>query len=370
VRITGKFPLLLAALSVLLCSCAEVAYYWQAAGGQLEILRKRRPIEDVLADPAVAAGVKAKLSLVVAAQAFAAEALALPRAGAYRHYADLGRPYVSWLVVAAPALEMREHQWCYPIAGCLGYRGYFERAQADALARELAAQGYDVAVRPVRAYSTLGWFDDPVLNTFLDGDEADLAGTLIHELSHRRLWVKGDTTFNESYAAFVEEEGVRRFLAARRGAGGEASWRRWLAARAEEERFTALVLQARARLIELYAGPLPEAEKLARKSALIEDLRTDYQKQRAAFRLMDYDAWFARPLNNAHLAGIAQYHGRVAAFRALFGQAGGDFARFHAAVEALGGLPAQERAARLDQLEAGHERNAARRHPAARPSGG
>jgi len=321
-------------------------------------------ISDVLADPSVPAGVKAKLNLVARAQSFAAESLALPRKGAYRHYADLGRPYVSWLVVAAPALEMREHQWCYPIAGCLGYRGYFERAKAESLARDMTGKGYDVAVRPVRAYSTLGWFDDPVLNTLLDGDETDLAATLIHELAHRRLWVKGDTTFNESYAAFVEEEGMRRFLDAARGGDGEAKWRHWQTARAEERRFTDIVLKGRARLIDLYAGSLPEAEKRARKQALIGELRADYQKQRSAFTLGNYDAWFARPINNAHLAGIAHYHGRVPAFRALFEQQGADFARFHAAVESLGELPPPEREARLDQLETGHERNPTGSKPA------
>jgi predicted aminopeptidase len=342
--------LLFAAL--LLSSCSEVAYYWQAANGQLSIINQRRPIPEVLADPAVSEATKAKLRWVLAVQDYAATDLAEPREGNYKYYADIGRPYVSWLVVAAPPLEMKEHTWCYWIAGCLGYRGFFAKADANALAKELAAQGLDVAVRPVRAYSTLGWFDDPVLNTFLAQEDVDLAATIIHEQAHHRLWVKGDTTFNESFAGFVEREGLRRFAESRRANGGEAMWQRYQALDADRERFTELVLGARKRLIEIYASPLSDGEKRARKQAAIAELRADYQKQRAAFKLVEYEGWFAQPLNNAHLVGIAQYQSRRDAFRALFLAEGGDFARFFTAVEALGKLPQAERDRKLDQLEA------------------
>lgn len=339
-------------LTMVLSGCADVAYYWQAARGQWEILAKRRPIGEVLEDPATGEPAKTKLRLVLEVQEFAATALAEPREGHYRYYADLGRPFVSWLVVAAPELELREHTWCYWVAGCLGYRGFFAKADADALARELAAQGLDVAVRPVRAYSTLGWFDDPVLNTFLDQDDVDVAATIIHELAHRRVWVKGDTTFNESLAAFVEREGLRRYTEARQAAGGEALWRRYTALQAERDRFMALVMHTRERLMELYASPLGTVEKRARKAALIAEFKAEYQKQRAAFRLVNYDGWFAQPLNNAHLAGIAQYHSRQEAFRVLFERQGRDFARFFAAAEAIGKLPPGERNTQLDRLEA------------------
>ena len=247
---------------------------------------------------------------------------------------------------------MTEHTWCYPIAGCLGYRGFFAQADAEALAKELAAQGLDVAVRPVRAYSTLGWFDDPVLNTFLAQEDVDLAATIIHEQAHRRLWVKGDTTFNESYAGFVEREGLRRFAESSRADGGEALWQRYGTLEAERDRFTEIVLRGRQRLIAVYASAATPEEKRAQKREAIAALRADYQKQRDAFKLTGYDGWFAQPLNNAHLVGIAQYQTRRGAFRALFRQQGEDFAKFFIAVEALGKLPPAEREARLNQLEA------------------
>jgi predicted aminopeptidase len=247
---------------------------------------------------------------------------------------------------------MQEHTWCYWIAGCLGYRGFFAKADADALAKELTAEGFDVALRPVRAYSTLGWFDDPVLNSFLNQDDVDVAATIIHEQAHHRLWVKGDTTFNESYAVFVEREGLRRFAEARRTEGGEALWQRYQGFEADRDLFTSIVLRARQRLIEIYASPLTDEEKLARKKEAIAELRADYQKHRDAFKLSDYDGWFAQPLNNAHLAGIAQYTSRVPAFRELFRQQGEDFSKFFVAVETLGKLPPKERDTQLDQLEA------------------
>jgi predicted aminopeptidase len=191
-----------------------------------------------------------------------------------------------------------------------------------------------------------------VLNTFLSQDDVDVASTIIHELAHRRVWVKGDTAFNESCAAFVEQEGLRRYAEARQTAGGGALWHRYTALQAERERFLNLVMGARKRLMALYASSLSVEGKRARKAALIAELKADYQKQRAAFRLVNYDSWFAQPLNNAHLAGIAQYQSRQGAFRALFKREGRDFARFFAAVEAIGKLPQGERNARLDQLEA------------------
>ena len=333
----------------LLGACSEVAYYWQAGLGQWEILNKRRPIAEVLADPAVDAEVKRKLRLIEAVQAFATERLALPGDGHYTTYADLGRPTVTWLVVAAPALSLEAHRFCYLLVGCLDYRGYFARADAEALAERLRGEGLDALVRPVRAYSTLGWFDDPVLNTFLAGDDTQLMGTIIHEQAHRRYFLKGDTDFNESFAEFVAGEGLRRYLS--QPGQHPARMAHFEALRAEERRFLAIVLRGRSRLAALYAAPLPEADKRAHKPALFEALRQDYQKERASFTLLNYDGWFAQPLNNAHLAGVTQYARRVAAFRALFREHGQDFARFYAAVEALGELPADRREARLNELE-------------------
>ncbi|HKI97874.1 MAG TPA: aminopeptidase [bacterium] len=347
------------ALLPLLGGCSQIAYYWQAGLGQWEILHKREPISEVLADPAVSAETKRKLRLVLSVQDFATKALALPTKGHYTTYADLGRPYVSWLVVATPALSLAEHRFCYPIVGCLGYRGYFAKADAQAEAAELHADGLDTLVRPVRAYSTLGWFNDPVLNTFLAGDDTELIGTIIHEQTHRLYFLKGATDFNESFAVFVEGEGVRRYLS--QPGENPALITRYEAIRADQQRFLDIVRRGRARLAELYGSDLPDADKRTRKPALFEAMRQDYQKERSSFTLLNYDDWFAQPLNNAYLAGVEQYARHVAAFRALFIESGRDFPRFYAAVEALGALPADEREARLNRLE--HKVVARSEHP-------
>jgi predicted aminopeptidase len=347
---TGTLFALCVGLALLLSACSDLGFYWQGASGQWEILRKRRPIADVLADASVPEATKRKLRLVLEAQDFGMQALALPEKGEYRTYADLGRPYVSWIVIAAPALQMKEYEWCYPIAGCLGYRGFFERADADALSRRMAADGYDTTVRPVDAYSTLGWLDDPVLNTFLRKDDLDMLGTLLHEQAHRRLWVAGDTVFNESYATFVEQQGMLRFLQVRRADRPELL-AQYTEQQADRDRFRDLTLGARERLVALYASPLPDADKLQRKAQVFLQLQQDYQKQRGGFKLLNYDEWFARPLNNAHLAGLAYYSARLQAFGELFRQQGGDFGRFYQAAEALGKQPPAERDARLDALQ-------------------
>jgi predicted aminopeptidase len=341
--------LALLVLLPLLGGCSELAFYWQAGWGQWEIIHKRRPIVEVLADPAVPAEAKRKLRLVLDVQDFATAHLAIPADDHYTTYTDLGRPYVTWLVVAAPPLSLEAHAFCYPIVGCLGYRGYFAKADAQAEAGRLAGEGLDVIVRPVSAYSTLGWFNDPVLNTFLRMDDTQLIGTIIHELAHRRYFLKGETDFNESYAEFVQDEGVHLYLA--QPGQDAARIARYEAIQADERRFRELVLAARARLASLYASPLPDAEKLARKPALFDALRQDYQNERSSFKLLNYDDWFAQPLNNATLVGVTQYARHIAAFRALFMESGRDFSRFYAAVEALGQLPSEERAARLNQLE-------------------
>ena len=335
-------------------SCSDFGYYWQAMNGQLEILQKRRPIETVLEDPAVPEAAKSRIRLAMHVQAFAISDLDLPAKGSYRYYADLGRPFVSWLVVAAPPLEMTEHTWCYPIVGCLGYRGYFHKEDALKLADGMRKQGFDVLVRAVRAYSTLGWFDDPLLNTFVQQDELDLMATLIHEQAHRRVWVNGDTDFNESFAGFVEQEGLKRYLESKeeRAKGGPELMARYRAYKADRDRFQEIALAARRKLADLYASSLSDPEKLARKAVYLDEIRQDYQKQRSSFKLLDYDEWFGPRLNNAYLAGITQYQMRIDAFAELFKEQGNDFGRFYVATEALGKLSPADREAALDRLSA------------------
>ena len=256
-----------------LAAC-DVGFYWQAAGGQMEILGRRRPIPDVLADERVDDPTKAKLRLVLAVQAFGVERLRLPAEGQYTLYADLQRPQVSWLVVASERYAIRAVEHCYPIVGCMGYRGYFDREDADGFAGSLDEEGYDVLVRPVRAYSTLGWFDDPVLNTMLAGEGLDLMGTILHEQAHRVVFAEGATAFNESFAVFVEREGVRQYLLA--DGGGEAALGRYRQRQADRRRFRAILERGRARLEALYRSGRPEPELREEKTRLFERLRRPF----------------------------------------------------------------------------------------------
>lgn len=342
------FWLMLAA--VMLQGCGEIGYYWQAGVGQLEIIGKRRPIEEVMADETVAPEVKAKLSLVLGAQAYGEQSLALPEGARFKYYADLERDYVSWLVVASLPFAIKEYENCFLIVGCLGYRGFFDKSDAEAFARELAADEYDVLVRPVRAYSTLGWFDDPVLSTYIRYGDSRLIGTVIHEQAHRVLFVEDDTAFNESFATFVEEEGLRLYLAAR-GEGGGGLLEEYLSRKEDQELFRRIVLAGRERLERMYLLERPVEEKRAEKARLFELMREDYRNRKNSFKIINYDGWFKQELNNAHLVGIHQYHSRVAAFRALFEREERDFIRFYAAAKELAGLPPQSREARMKTLE-------------------
>jgi len=252
--------------------------------------------------------------------------------------------------VASEAYAIREVPQCFWIVGCLGYRGFFAKEDADGFAEDLAGEGYDVLVRPVRAYSTLGWFDDPVLNTFLQGGELTLVSTIYHEQAHALLFISGDTAFNESFASFVEEEAVRRFLAGE-GERGRALLERYAAWNADKRRFRAIVLRGRARLEALYGSDVPRTAMAVEKEQLFGLMREDYQKEKKSFRIASYDGWFDQPLNNAYLVGVQQYRSWVDAFRRLFRREGEDFVRFFRAARALSELSRETRDARLQQLE-------------------
>jgi len=352
-------------LAIVTLTGCELGYYWQAAGGQLEILRKRRPIAEVLADGEVDEAVKAKLRLVLSVQEFGAERLSLPAESQYSLYADLGRPNVSWLVVASEEFAIKAVEHCFLIVGCLGYRGYFDKADAKSLAEELAAESKDVRVRPVQAYSTLGWFDDPVLNTFLESeDELGVIGTIIHEQAHRVLFVKGDTAFNESFAHFVEAQGTGLFLAGR-GDDGKAPLERYRAQGADRDRFRTIVKRGTELLNRLYRSEMTPEEMRVEKMRLFDRMRRDYQNEKNSFIINNYDGWFDQPLNNAHLVSFTFYESRLAAFRALFVENEEDFSRFFGAAQTLAEMPQEERRARLDLLEIQDAANTRHSTPAA-----
>jgi predicted aminopeptidase len=346
-RVLSKTALTALCVS-LLAGCSTIDYFAHLAKGQYGVLAARRPLADVIADPATDATVKTRLQLAQQARAFASDKLDLPRNGSYTVYADVGRPYVAWNVFATPEFSLKPVTHCFVIAGCVGYRGYFEKPLAEEEAKLLGGQGYDTYVGGVPAYSTLGWFDDPILNTMMRWDDDALNGTIFHELAHQKLYVKNDTAFNESFATFVQEEGVHQWRAARGLPQGDS-----LSQRRGDE-FTQLVLDARARLENLYASGLPAEQMRVAKQAEIERLRADYRRLRDTQwqGYKGYDTWIEAPINNAKLLPFGLYHKWVPAFAALYAQQNGDWARFFEAARKLSKQDAEPRTAALEQLAA------------------
>jgi predicted aminopeptidase len=349
------FRRLLAAAAVVAlvaaAGCSTLGYYAQSIHGHFEVLKAARPIEEVVSDPAVADPLKQRLQRAEQMRNFASSDLGLPDNPSYRSYADLKRQFVVWNVFATPELSLELKQWCYPVVGCAGYRGYFERAAADRAAEQLRAEGYEVNVSGVPAYSTLGWFSDPLLNTFIGGTEGQLAALVFHELAHQVVFVGGDTTFNESFATAVEREGVRRWLAAH----GDESTRRGYAEFAQRRsQFVGLLLQYRRQLDELYRGDASIEDKRARKRKLFAALNADYADLKAGWGgYTGYDRYFAQELTNAHLAAVGAYNDLVPAFDGLLAQAGGDLSRFYAEVARLAALPRAQRESELRGVKAG-----------------
>lgn len=332
-----------------LAGCATVGYYNQAAQGHFALLAAARPLADWLDDPATPQPLKERLVLARDIRRFAAEALALPDNRSYTSYADLKRPAAVWNVFATPELSLELKTWCYPVFGCAGYRGYFDRAAAEALAAELRASGYDVNVAPVPAYSTLGWFADPLLNTFIFAPDAELARLIFHELAHQVVYARDDTVFNESFATAVEREGLRRWLAVH----GDDRQRAAFAAHAQRrEDFLGLLLAHRRRLAEVFASTAPADERRAGKARILAELQLEYRRLRDERwgGFAGYDRFFYQSLNGAHLAAVGAYNDWVPAFEALLAAAGGDLPAFYAQVSRLGKLDRPARTAELRRL--------------------
>jgi predicted aminopeptidase len=340
-------PLLAAVLVAPMVGCANFGYYGQAINGQLEVQSRMRPIDEMLTDPAVTDPLKLKLSQVLRVRDFASRELGLPDNDSYRAYADLKRPYVLWNVFATPELSLKPMEWCFVVAGCTAYRGYFSQRDADAFAAKLRADGHDVNVGGVTAYSTLGWFRDPMLNTVIDRPLPEIAGLIFHELAHQRVYVGGDTAFSESFAMTVELEGMRRWLQTQ---ATPDEYHKYEARLKRGEEFAALALKYRDRLEALYESNASVTEKRAGKARIFAELRDEYAQLKAErwSGYTGYDGWFGQQLNNAHLVSIGVYHRHVPAFRALLARHHGDLRAFYRAVETIGRLPAIERTAALD----------------------
>ena len=307
-----------------------------------------RPIEDVLADPHTAAAIRQRLAQLPAIKDFARRELHLADSDSYRLYAQVGREALVWSVVAAPVDSLQPLEWCYPVIGCASYRGYFKRQAAQRYAAGLAEQGWDVAVEPVPAYSTLGWFSDPLPSTVIAWPLPDIVALVLHELAHETVYVPGDSAFNEAYATVVEQEGARRWL---QSYGSAHQLVRHEDQQARRVDFLELLAETRGQLAVLYADNAGSDAMLAGKAAVIGRLRQGYAALKTRWGgYSGYDRWFDRPLNNAHFASIGTYYAWEPAFRRILRQQRGDMAAFHTACRAIADLPPEQRRATLNGL--------------------
>jgi len=330
-------PLVLLALAALASGC----YEWQAARGQIGIMTKRRPIASVASDPATPKAVREQLQQVTAIRDFASRELGLPDNGSYRSYVDLHREYVVWNVFAAPEFSVQAKEWCYPIVGCVAYRGYFDEGRARELALELRARGFDVAVGGVAAYSTLGHFDDPVLSSMMGWNDVEFASIIFHELTHQMLYVKNDSSFNEALATLVEQEGVRRWLLAQ---GRNEDLAQYLLQQQRYERVTRLLIETRGELATLYASKIDPVQMRARKREIFADMHARYDRLREEWGgRAPFAEWFSGEINNAHLVSIATYESCVPGFARELGAQGGDLAAFYRRVREIASLPQAQR---------------------------
>lgn len=330
-----------------LYACSTVGYYGHLARGEYLMLAARRPVARVIIDPATDSVLKARLKLAAHARLFASDRLRLPRNRSYTQYADLHRPYAMWNVFATPEFSLEAARQCFPIAGCVAYRGYYDQIRAERKAARLRARGLETWIGGVSAYSTLGWFADPILNTMLRWSDDDLAATIFHELAHQQLYVKGDTEFNESFAMFVQREGLRQWRMSRGLAAKDDP------GQARSDQFDALVLALRERLQTLYTLDLPPEAMRARKRDEIQRLRSQYFQWRDSQWQGDrtYDDWMTADINNAKLLPFGLYRRWVPAFAALYAQHAGNWPAFYAAAAAIGHVDAEARARMLLQLQ-------------------
>lgn len=326
-----------------LAGCSTLGYYAHLATGEMAVLRARVPIRKMIKNPDIDPALRARLELALRARAFASDTLKLPRNNSYTTYADIHRPFVMWNVFATPALSLRPVEHCFLIAGCVAYQGFYHHDRAEALADKLKRQGDDVWVGGVPAYSTLGHFADPLLSTMGRWSDDEMIGAIFHELAHQQFYVKGDTAFNESFATFVQQQGLREWHAANHTAPPDP-------ANAQRRRqLTELVLATRDELKAVYVSDLSDAAKRERKAQAFVDLRHDFEHLRNTewHGYHGYDRWFDTPINNAKLLPFGLYDRGVPAFAALFRRCDGQWTRFYAAVRQIGGEPAAQRDAFL-----------------------
>lgn len=331
--------------AALLPGCATLNWYGHLAGGQARLLLARQPVSELLDSKHTDPALHGRLEYAQRVIRFAEDVLMLPVAGQYSDYVDTGRERAVWALFAAPEFSLQAREWCYPLIGCASYRGFFRRTLAEDEQARLAKEGFDTWIGGVRAYSTLGWFNDPLLNTFIHLDSTELAALLFHELAHQVMFVADDTGFNESFASFVEREGLRQWLEAQ---GQTAEYTKYLHDEAMRDRFHEIVAESTRQLEGLYRTRLGTDQMRGQKTALLNNLRAAYADEvrtNPAFRM--YEGWFEGPLNNAKLSTVHTYQQWVPEFGRLFNESDQDFARFYAAVQKLAKLDKSSRHAQL-----------------------
>ncbi len=354
-QVAKRIPWL--AIALLLAGCETLGYYAQSIDGHLQLMHDQESVSELVDAEDTPPELRERLLLVGKIRDFASRELDLPDNNSYRSYVDIGRSHVVWAVVAAPELSLEAKTWCFLFAGCVSYRGYFSQTTAEAFGGRLAQQGYDVYVGGVPAYSTLGWFDDPLPSSVVYWPEPRLAGLIFHELAHQVVYVKDDSGFNEAFAVTVEREGVRRWLAAQGGSGMKAAsmWSERL-----QDDFLELVFATRRQLRDVYDSTRSDPEKRREKARIFAEMRSRYAQMRASWKGDDrYDRWFAAGLNNARVASVVTYHDLVPGFEALLARHQGQMASFYAEVAEWVELPREDRrrrlakAAHLGRAEAG-----------------
>ncbi|NOY66404.1 MAG: aminopeptidase [Gammaproteobacteria bacterium] len=330
-KFAGRF--FIGFLALILSACSSLSYYGQAIRGQFELLGKRVPITSVLAGDKLDKNIRQKLLTVQEARDFSISNLGMPDNDSYCDYADLKRRYVMWNVFVTPAFSFTPMEWCYPIVGCIAYRSYFSRVDAQKLANEMEASGYDVYLSAIPAYSTLGWFSDPVTSTMMHWQDYDLVGTLFHELAHQMFYIKNDTVFNESLAKAIEQEGLRRWMEYK---GKGERYQAYLLDDRREDLLVKIVLKARKKLEVLYSQGDSKKISLSSKLEIFRLLRKDYYQLRKQWGGYDgYDQWILSGMNNAKIQSIATYYDYVPAFNQLLKKQGGDLSLFYKQIKKL-----------------------------------
>ena len=348
-------PLALVAMIGLLAGCSTVGYYSQIVSGHMRIVLGKRSLAEVSTDESINDSVKRRLDLAQRARVFGIEQLGLPNNESYTSFYDTGKEYVTWNVVAAEEFSFKPVNWCFPIAGCVSYRGYYSPEDAEAYAEGLAEQGLDVAVSGATAYSTLGWFKDPLLNTMLERSDPSIASLLFHELAHQQLYVGDDSTFNESFATFVEKEGLRQWQKNEQRLNpqlDQSEMARELDARERRQKqFIALLTDTRASLEALYeSSDEPDVLRKMKKQRF-DQMLVNYQALKASWDgYTGYDHWFSQKMNNARLVSVGTYNDYVPAFEVLFDESGGSFEEFYVTALELSKLPLEERTEIMQEL--------------------